>query len=144
MVSVMPLLLARPFEVARVAALLFAPLPAERVVRLVPLALPVLRVARLLELEPLRVCDARFFPVLGEREALRLVVDPERAPVALAPDFARAALARRSDGFEVPFFDWGSAIPHSSLAQADLTRWGYPEWRGGMPTRDDPQGGSRG
>jgi hypothetical protein len=114
-VSVMPLLLARPFEVAGVAARLFALLPLARVVRLLPLAVPVLRVARLLELDVLRVCDARFFAVLGEREALRLAVDPERAPVALPPDVARAVLARRPDGFDV-VFRWDSAIPHSSLA----------------------------
>jgi hypothetical protein len=133
-VSVMPLLLARPFEVAGVAARLFALLPLERVVaarlfallllelvvRLVPLALLVLRVARLLDLEPFRVREGRFFAAAGELEALRplrLVVDPERAPVALSPDFARPALARPPDAFEVPVFDWGSAIPHSSLAQ---------------------------
>jgi hypothetical protein len=119
-VSAMPLLLPRPFEVAGVAARLFAPLLLEGVVRFVPLALPVLRVARLLELEPLRVCDARFFVSLGEREALRplrLVVDPERVPVALPPDFARAVLARRPDDFEVPVFGWRSAIGHSSLGQ---------------------------
>jgi hypothetical protein len=58
----------------------------------------------------------------------------------LPPDFARAALARRPDGFDVLIFRWGSAIPHSSLAQANLTRWGYPGSRGGMPNRADLQG----
>jgi len=117
-VSMMPLLLARPFEVAGVAARLLALLALERVVlravRLLPLAGLVLRVARLLELEPFRVWDVRFFAAL---RPLRLAVDLDCAVAAVPPDFARAAFPRRSDGFEVRVCGWRSAMPHSSLVK---------------------------